>query len=76
MKIRFLKTISVDLEKPKLNEVWDKTFNRWDELVVEDIFPGKGNIGTTIKTIEGDFLIGVPDGSFEKLPEKKREFSL
>ena len=75
MKIRFLRTISVDVEKTKLEEVWDRTFNKWDELVVEDIFPGTGNIGTTIKTQEGDFLVGVPNDSFERVTEQKREFS-
>ena len=76
MKIRFLRTISVDVEKPRLKEIWDKTFNRWDELLVEEVYTETGNVGATIKTIEGEFLIGVPQDSFVTVPEEKRTITL
>ena len=65
MKIRFLKKITVDIEKPKIGEVWDKTFNRWAEIQIEDIYPNGST--ATLKTYEGDFILGVPTNSFEKV---------
>ena len=63
MKIRFIKTTLVEVEKYRLQEVWDKQFNRWDELNVDTItYRGsKAMIGT----IENDTLLDVPIDSFE-----------
>ena len=69
MKIRFLKDITVDVEKPRLNEVWDKQYHRWDEISVEQIFTEKKR--ATLQTTEGDFIVAVPTDSFEVLKEKR-----
>ena len=70
MKIRFLKSITVDVEKTKLNETWDKSFNRWDVIQVDEVFiSGKM---ATLKTYEGDWLLGVPSDSFEQIKEEKK----
>ncbi len=63
MKIQFVKNVLVEVEKPKLEEIWDKEFQRWDQLTVESIsyFGQKA----TIYTAEGDVLIDVPLDSFE-----------
>lgn len=65
MKIRFLRKITVDIEKPKIGEVWDKTFNRWTEIQVEDIYPN--GTSATLKTYDGDFILSVPTNAFEKI---------
>ena len=68
MKIRFIKTVLVEVEKYRLQEVWDKMYSRWDELNVDTItYRGdKAIIGTQ----EGDTLLDVPAESFE-ITERK-----
>lgn len=69
MKIRFLKTVVSVVEKPRLQETWDKTFNRWDELRIEEMFvTGKT---ATLKTYDGDYVVLVPTDAFERLREEK-----
>jgi hypothetical protein len=74
MKIRFLRDIIVDVEKPRLDEIWDKNFRKWDEIRVTEIFP-QGSLAT-LKTDEGDFILSVPKDSFERIEEKKKMLSL
>ena len=63
MKIRFLKSVLVEVEKTRLQEVWDKQFQRWDELQAESInYAGKS---AQICTREGDTILDVPVDSFE-----------
>lgn len=69
MKIRFLKSITVDVEKPRLKETWPKSFHRWEELMVDEVFE-QGRLAT-LKTYEGDFIVAVPTESFEKVETKK-----
>jgi len=69
MKIRFLKTVAAAVEKPRLQETWDKTFNRWDELQVEEMFI-TGN-KATLKTYDGDYVVLVPTDAFERMEEKR-----
>ncbi len=65
MKIQFVRNILVDVQKPRLEEVWDKQYRRWDELIVETIsYNGKK---ANIYTSDGDILIDVPDDSFVKV---------
>ena len=35
MRIRILKSILVEMYKPKIDEVWDKHLNRWTELDIK-----------------------------------------
>jgi hypothetical protein len=76
MKIRFLRTITVDVEKPRRNEtdLWTKSFNKWDEVRVEDIFVSGHT--ATLKSYEGEFYFPVPVDSFERLPETNNLFYL
>jgi hypothetical protein len=74
MKIRFLKTIGVDVES-RQGEVFAKTFHRWDTLSVSIIHDDRFGFAT-IQTEQDDFLHGVPLASFEKLDEVKRTVSL
>ena len=74
MKIRFLRNITVDVEKPRLGEVWDKGFRRWDEIRIDDIFSNGSS--ATLKTEDGDFILAVPEDSFERIEEKKRVVTL
>jgi len=65
MKIRFLKDVLVDVQKARLEEMWDKQFKRWQELQVETIsWTGKR---ATIVTSDGDVLLDVPEESFTKI---------
>jgi hypothetical protein len=65
MKIRFVKTALVEVEKYRLQEVWDKLYNRWDEVEADTItYRGSKAI---IGTQEGDTLFDVPVDSFEVL---------
>ena len=63
MKIRFIKSALVEVDKIKLQEVWDKSFTRWDEVEAESITYIKNC--AEIRTREGDTLLDVPVDSFE-----------
>jgi hypothetical protein len=73
MKIRFIKSILVEIEKPKLEEVWDKQFYKWDELLIsnksEDLYVRQtiGEKKVNLLTFDGDLLRDVPVNSFEVL---------
>ena len=63
MKIRFVKSVLIEVEKTKLQEVWDKQYQRWDEVEAERIeYFGKK---ATIYAASGDTLFSVPNDSFE-----------
>jgi hypothetical protein len=65
MKIRILKDILVEVEKPKLEEVWDQQLRRWDELNVVSIIDfGKES---KIITYDGSIYFNVPNESFDVL---------
>jgi hypothetical protein len=70
MKIQFLRDITVDIEKTRLQEIWDKSFRKWDEVTVEDVCPD-GNVAT-IQTREGDFILDVPFDAFKIMKEDPR----
>lgn len=70
MKIRFLKRITVDVEH-RNGEIYDRTFNHWQELWVESIYECSTNYAT-IKTETGEFLHAVPMDSFERLVSEKK----
>lgn len=70
MKIRFLRAVLVDVEKPRLDEVWDHLYQKWDEVKVENISVC-GRVAT-MKTYEGDILTNVPLESFEEVKEKAK----
>jgi len=63
MKVRIKKTVMVEVEKTKLNEVWDKQLSRWDELNVATMdVQGKF---AYLTTTDGDVYLSVPVESFE-----------
>lgn len=65
MKVRILKSKLVEVEKTKLQEVWDKQLNRWDELLIETVHPN----GRTANLVsyDGDVYLNVPKDHFEVL---------
>ena len=65
MKLRFKKFVSVDVQKVRLNELWDKSFRKWDEINVEAINPNSDGKTAHIVTYENDVLLFVPLDSFE-----------
>ncbi len=73
MKIRFLKTLTLDVETPRMEDTWYKTFNRWEEISVEEVFSTATSI--TFKTNDGNFILNVPLNAFEYLKEEKRILS-
>lgn len=63
-KIRFKQNVTVDIEKPRLEEVWDKTYRRWDEVRAEEIINGGDGLSDVV-TYDGDILRNVPSEAFE-----------
>jgi hypothetical protein len=70
MKIRFLRTLAVEVEDSQQDESWDKTFFKWTELLVEEVY--RSGTLTTFKTYEGNYLVGVPSDAIEVIQEKKK----
>ncbi len=65
MKVRILKDVLVELAKPRLDEVWDKQLNRWDEFPIEKI--DKAGNFSNLTTFDGDVYMHVPNYAFELL---------
>lgn len=65
MKVRILKSILVEIEKPRLEEVWDKQLNRWDELSIETIQSNGESVN--LVTYDGDVYLNIPSDHFEVL---------
>lgn len=67
MKIRILKNVLVEVEKPKLEELWDRQLKKWEELQVESVnYHGKT---ATFVTYEGDAFLNVPADAIEIVKE-------
>lgn len=66
MKVRIIKNVLVEIEKPKLGEVWDKQLSRWDELKVETM-DVQGRFANLI-TFDGDIYLHVPNDAYEVIP--------
>lgn len=64
MKIRFLKTIAVDVET-RFADIEDRSFNRWDVVNVNEIID-LGNRASLLLENQ-DLLIEVPRSAFEVL---------
>lgn len=73
MKIRFLRTVTVDVET-RHGEFYDKSFAHWQEIRVEGVYP-YGRFAT-VKLEDGMVLHGVPGDSFEQVKEEKRTVSI
>ena len=63
MKVRIKKTVLVEVEKYKLNEVWDKQLCRWDELNVEKV-DVQGKFANLLAE-DGDVYLSVPTDAYE-----------
>ena len=66
MKVRIKKSVLVEVEKAKINEIWDKQLYRWDELNVADM-DVQGKFANLVTT-DGDVYLSVPVESFEVVP--------
>ena len=66
MKVRIKKSVLVEVEKAKINEIWDKQLSRWDELNVADM-DVQGKFANLVTT-DGDVYLSVPVESFEVVP--------
>ena len=65
MKIRILKNVLVEINKIRLDEVWDKSLQRRDELNVESInVDGKY---ANLTTYDGDVILNIPVDAYEVL---------
>ena len=63
MKIRILRNVLVEIEKTRLDEVWDKSLQWRDELHVENInVDGKY---ANLTTYEGDVILQLPTDAYE-----------
>lgn len=65
VKIKFRKTLWVDVNKVRLEEVWDREFRTGEELIVETI--SDGGPTTAILLPEGDVLLDVPVDAYEQI---------
>lgn len=63
MKVRLKKNVLVEVEKTKLNEVWDKQLLKWQELNVEKIDVQERIANLT--DYNGDVYLFVPVDAFE-----------
>ena len=63
MKVRIKKDVLVEVEKTKLDEVWDKQLRRWEEfqLTSIDIVGDYANF----TTVNEDVYLRVPTYAFE-----------
>jgi hypothetical protein len=63
MKVRIKRTILVEVVKPRLQEVWDKPLERWQELFIETLdLQGKT---ANLTDYSGDTYLSVPVDAFE-----------
>lgn len=63
MKIRFLKPVVVEVQKSRLDEIWDKSFRKWDVVRVDTIIDNGQS--AELVTEEGDTIYDVPREAFE-----------
>ena len=63
MKIRILRSVLVEIEKPRLSEVWDKQLYRGSEMHIEKINVD-GKFANLI-TYEGDVVLQIPTDAYE-----------
>lgn len=63
MKILMLRNIDVDVDKPRLNEVWPKYLSRNDMFNIDKI-EDIGNDVVNLVLDNGDVLLEVPKNSF------------
>lgn len=67
MRLRFKRSVIVDVQKARLDELWDKQFHRWDEVKVEAINKNVDGNTAHIITTDGDALLFVPLDAYEEL---------
>ena len=65
MKIRITKYVLVEVQKNKIDEIWDKSLQRWDELNVEKM-DVQGKVAN-LTAANDDVYLSVPVDSFEVL---------
>jgi hypothetical protein len=63
MKIRFIKNWCGEIQKTRLRETWDISYNRWNELRIERI-DTQGKTACLI-TEDGDVLMDVPMDTYK-----------
>ena len=63
MKILMIKNVDVDVDKPRLNEVWPKYLSRNDSFSIDKI-EEIGNDVVNLVLDNGDVLLEVPKNSF------------
>jgi hypothetical protein len=74
MKIRFIKTVAAEIEDTRYGECYNKTFYKWTELLVEQLYKVEGI--ATIRTDDGKFIMGVPADAVEVMEEKKKKLDI
>jgi len=65
MKLRFKKSVVVDVQKSRLEELWDREYRKWDEINAEAINPNPDGRTSHVITYEGDVLLFVPVDAYE-----------
>lgn len=70
MKVRILKSVTVDVQKARIDELWDKQLRKWDELNVDQALPSGDGRTFNLITEEGDVYLFVPADAFEMVGPK------
>lgn len=65
MKVRMLKNVLVEVQKTRLDEVWDIQLSRWQELALEKI--ELNGPFAFLTTFDGDVYLNVPVNSYQIL---------
>jgi hypothetical protein len=65
MKLRFKKSVVIDVQKARIDELWDKQYRRWDEINIETINPNPDKKTSHVITSDGDVLLFVPVDAYE-----------
>ncbi len=72
MKIRFLKNTAVQVIEFKTQEVFDRTYKKWDTIRVASIVNEDGLISDVI-TEDRDIMVNVPMRSYEIMKQEEKE---
>ena len=67
MKVRFKRSVTVDVQKVRIDELWDKQLRKWDELNVEETIPCGDGKTVNLIACDGDVYLFVPADAFEEV---------
>jgi hypothetical protein len=67
MKIRFLRNVDVDYCDHRLDEIYPKYFQKWDEIEVDSIKRLKDHVSVDMFLSNGNVIIDAPWDVYEEI---------